>query len=183
MVVPTQGRAAVRHAARSAVRKGTTLISATNGMHEVENLLAPQPTLPKAFKASWSLNGLEPCDWYLDTRASAHMTPDFSHLDQASITRNRQTRRVVAIDKRDGGLYVMERENSTFISVLKNKALHASYDLWHARLGHPTSSTVSPHRFSEGTALPTKVFVVLIPPPLSFISPAMLNLMNTTFPP
>ena len=42
---------------------------------------------------------------------------------------NRQTRRVVATGKRDGGLYVLERGNSAFVSVLKNKSLHASYDL------------------------------------------------------
>ena len=42
---------------------------------------------------------------------------------------NRQTRRMVATGKRDGGLYVLERGNSAFIFVLKNKALHASYDL------------------------------------------------------
>ena len=41
MVVPTPSRAAVRHAARSTARKDITLISATSGMHKVENLLAP----------------------------------------------------------------------------------------------------------------------------------------------
>ncbi|KAL6350717.1 hypothetical protein AAG906_028176 [Vitis piasezkii] len=40
--------------------------------------------LAEAFKASCSLNGPEPSDWYLDTGASAHMTLDLSHLDQAS---------------------------------------------------------------------------------------------------
>ncbi|KAL6323639.1 hypothetical protein AAG906_039235 [Vitis piasezkii] len=164
MAVPTPGRATVRHAARSAAKKGTTLIRATNGMHG-------------AFKASYFLNGPEPSDWYVDTGASAHMTPDLSHLDQArnytGKERNRQTGRVVATGKRDGGLYVLEHGNSAFIYVLKNKALHASYDLWHACLGHHTSSIACPHRFSE-------VFTVLIPLPLSFISPTMLNLMNTT---
>ena len=165
--------------------------------------------LVEAFKASYSLNGPEPSDWYLDTGASAHMTPDLSHLDQASnytskdrvvvgndaflpIThtdtispilflelldvlvvphstknllsiskltsdfplavtftnnffsiQNRQTGRVVATGKRDGGLYVLERGNSAFISILKNKILHASYDLWHARLGHVSHSFIS----------------------------------------
>jgi len=46
------------------------------------------------------------------------------------------TRKVVATGKHDGGLYMLERGNSAFISVLKNKSLHASYDLWHARLRH-----------------------------------------------
>ena len=56
---------------------------------------------------------------------------------------NRQTRRFMATDKRYGSLYVLERGNSTFIFVLKNKALHASYDLWHACLGHVSHSVIS----------------------------------------
>ena len=165
--------------------------------------------LAEAFKASCFLNGPEPSDWYLDTGALAHMTPDLSHLDQASnymgkdrvvigngvslpIThtgtisptpslelldvlvvprltknllsiskltfdfplvvtftnnffsiQNRQTGRVVATGKRDSGLYVLECGNSAFIFVLKNKALHASYDLWHAHLGHVSHSVIS----------------------------------------
>jgi hypothetical protein len=43
--------------------------------------------------------------------------------------------KVVATGRRDGGLYMLERGNSAFISVLKKKSLHASYDLWHAHLG------------------------------------------------
>ena len=56
---------------------------------------------------------------------------------------NRQTGRVVATGKRDGGLYVLERGNSAFISILKNKSLRASYDLWHARLGHVNHYVIS----------------------------------------
>ena len=57
--------------------------------------------------------------------------------------KNRQTGRVVATDKRDGGLYVLERGNSAFISALRNKSLRASYDLWHARLSHVNHSIIS----------------------------------------
>ncbi|KAL6348236.1 hypothetical protein AAG906_005527 [Vitis piasezkii] len=64
-------------------------------------------------------------------------TPSLELLD------NCQTERVVATSKRDGGLYVLECGNSAFIFVLKNKALHASYDLWHARLGHVSHSVIS----------------------------------------
>lgn len=56
---------------------------------------------------------------------------------------NRQTGRVVATGKRDGGLYVLDRGNSDFISALRNKSLRASYDLWHARLGHVNHSVIS----------------------------------------
>jgi len=53
------------------------------------------------------------------------------------------TGKVVATGRRDGGLYVLERGNSAFISVLKNKSLHYSYDLWHARLGHVNHSILA----------------------------------------
>ena len=49
---------------------------------------------------------------------------------------NRQTGKVVAIGKHDGGLYVLKCDIFAFIFVLKNKSLHASFDLWCARLGH-----------------------------------------------
>ena len=50
---------------------------------------------------------------------------------------------MVEIGKRDGELYVLEHGNSVFISVLKNKAFHASYDLWHARLRHVSHYVIS----------------------------------------
>lgn len=43
-------------------------------------------------------------------------------------------------DKSDRGIYVLERGNSAFLSILKNKSLHASFDLWHAYLGHVNHS-------------------------------------------
>ena len=67
------------------------------------------------------------------------LTSDFplsiTFTNNLLIIQNRQTGRVVATGKRDGGLYVLERGNLAFISVLRNKSLRASYDLWHARLG------------------------------------------------
>ena len=49
----------------------------------------------------------------------------------------------MATGKRDGGLYVLERGNSAFILALRNISLRASYDLWHARLGHVNHSVIS----------------------------------------
>ena len=60
MAVPTLGRATVCHATRFATRKGTTLISSTSGMHGVENLLAPQPTLPRPLRPPAFLMDLSP---------------------------------------------------------------------------------------------------------------------------
>ncbi|KAL6330148.1 hypothetical protein AAG906_040068 [Vitis piasezkii] len=110
--------------------------------------------LVEAFKASYSLNGPEPSDWYLDIGASAHMTPNLSHLDQASIytgkdrvvVRNGASLPITHTESsigKGGGLYMLECGNSAFIYVLKNKALHASYDLWHARLGHVSHFVIS----------------------------------------
>ncbi len=49
----------------------------------------------------------------------------------------------MATGRRDDSLYVLERDNSAVVSVLKNKSLYASYDLWHARLGHVNHSIIS----------------------------------------
>jgi hypothetical protein len=75
------------------------------------------------------------------------LTHDFplsvTFTDNFFTIQNRRMGRVVATGKRDGGLYVLERGNSAFISILKNKSLHASYDLWHSRLGHVNHSIIS----------------------------------------
>ena len=68
---------------------------------------------------------------------------------------NRQTGRMVATSKRDGSLYVLERRNSAFVSVLKNKSLHASYALWHARLGHVNYFVISFLNKKEQISLPS----------------------------
>ena len=149
-------------------------------------------------------------DWYTDTGAAAHMTPDSSQLDKVepyngkdcvivgngaflpithvgtlsptpninlsdvlvvpqltknllsiskltsdyplSITfidtsfliQNRNTGKVVATGRRHkDGLYVLEHSQSAFISSLKNNSLRASYDVWHARLGHVSHFIIS----------------------------------------
>jgi hypothetical protein len=75
------------------------------------------------------------------------LTNDFpfsvTFIDNFFTIQNRQTRRVVATGRRDDSLYVLERDNSAVVSVLKNKSLYASYDLWHARLGHVNHSIIS----------------------------------------
>ena len=75
------------------------------------------------------------------------LTNDFpfsvTFIDNFFTIQNRQTRRVVATDRRDGSLYLLERGNSAVVSVLKNKSLYASYDFWHARLGHVNHSISS----------------------------------------
>lgn len=48
----------------------------------------------------------------------------------------------MATDKRDV-VYVLECGNPAFLSILRNKYLHASYELWHARLGHVNRSIIS----------------------------------------
>ena len=38
---------------------------------------------------------------------------------------------------------MLERGHSVFLSVLRNKKLHASFELWHSRLGHVNHSILS----------------------------------------
>jgi hypothetical protein len=58
-------------------------------------------------------------------------------IDTSFIIQNCNTGKVVATGgHRKDGLYVLERSQSTFVSSLKNNSLCASYDIWHARLGH-----------------------------------------------
>ena len=52
------------------------------------------------------------------------------------VVHNRITGTTVAKGKQEGGLYVLECGNSAFVYVLRNKNLHASFKLWHDRLGH-----------------------------------------------
>ena len=65
----------------------------------------------------------------------------FSHDN--FVVQNRVTRLEVATSKQEDGLYVLECGNSAFVFVLQNKNLHASFELWHARLGHVNCSILS----------------------------------------
>jgi hypothetical protein len=57
---------------------------------------------------------------------------------------NRNTGKVVATGCRHkAGLYVLEHSQSVFVSSLKNNSLRASYDVWHACLGHVSHSIIS----------------------------------------
>ena len=76
-------------------------------------------------------------------------SPDFQLLVFIIFTnnfftiQNHETGRMVATGKQDGDLYVLERGNSSFVSILKNKSLHTSYALWFARLGHVNYYVIS----------------------------------------
>ena len=61
----------------------------------------------------------------------------------------------MATSKWDGDLYVLKRGNSAFVSVLKNKSLHASYALWHAHLRHVNYSVISFLNKKEQISLPS----------------------------
>ena len=75
------------------------------------------------------------------------LTKDFPLLvtfnDSSFIIQNKITRTVVATGRCDDGLHVLERGNVVFIFVLNKSVLAASYDLWHARLGHVNHSIIS----------------------------------------
>ena len=65
----------------------------------------------------------------------------FSHDN--FVVQNQVKGLAVATGKWEYGLYVLERGNSTCVSVLQNKNLHASFELWHALLGHVNCSILS----------------------------------------
>jgi hypothetical protein len=75
------------------------------------------------------------------------LTKDFPLLvtfnDSSFIIQNKITRTVVATGRCDDGLHVLERGNVVFIFVLNKSVLAASYDLWHAHLGHVNHSIIS----------------------------------------
>lgn len=75
------------------------------------------------------------------------LTTDFSLYvtfnNNFFIVQNRQMGRVEATSKRDGGLYVLECGNSTFLCVLKNKYFYASFDLWYASIEHVNHLVIS----------------------------------------
>jgi hypothetical protein len=112
------------------------------------------------------------------------LTNDFpfsvTFIDNFFTIQNRQTGMVVATGRRDGGLYVLECGNSTFVSVLKNKSLYASYDLWHARLGHVNHSIISllnkQGQLHLTSLLPSPVYVVHVN--LQRITVCLILVMN-----
>uniref|UniRef100_A0A2N9HI66 Uncharacterized protein n=1 Tax=Fagus sylvatica TaxID=28930 RepID=A0A2N9HI66_FAGSY len=72
------------------------------------------------------------------------LTSDFpfsiTFTNDRFIIQNQVTRRVVATGRRENGLYVLERGHQSLISVLSNNCPQASFDVWHAHLGHVTAA-------------------------------------------
>jgi hypothetical protein len=75
------------------------------------------------------------------------LTSDFpfsiTFTNDRFIIQNQVTRRVVATGQRENGLYVLERGHQSLISVLSNNCPQASFDVWHAHLGHVSHSIIS----------------------------------------
>ncbi|KAM0053130.1 putative RNA-directed DNA polymerase [Helianthus debilis subsp. tardiflorus] len=70
-------------------------------------------------------------DWTCDTGATTHMLPN---------TRgDRVTKEVLAQGRREDGLYVLKNKEACFVST---KCPSASFELWHARLGHVNFDTL-----------------------------------------
>ena len=75
------------------------------------------------------------------------LTSDFpfsiTFTNDRFIIQNQVTRRVVVTGQRENGLYVLERGHQSLISVLSNNCPQASFDVWHAHLGHVSHSIIS----------------------------------------
>ncbi|KAG6389172.1 hypothetical protein SASPL_150631 [Salvia splendens] len=76
----------------------------------------PVANIAEAFSASSIASDPPISDWYLDTGASAHMTP-----------------LIYVIRSRMDGLYVLDDTKSALVAARTPKA---SFELWHSRLGH-----------------------------------------------
>ena len=59
------------------------------------------------------------------------------------IIQNLQTRKVVASGKHVDGLYVLKRGHQAFSAVITKFSLCNSFAIWHARLGHVSSTIIS----------------------------------------
>ncbi|KAJ9552360.1 hypothetical protein OSB04_016405 [Centaurea solstitialis] len=86
-------------------------------------------------------------DWFVDSGASAHMTPSTATLDSSmpytGNDHNRRTKDILARGRCDNGLYVLEQGHKALMAGLKSNRLRASYELWHNRLGHVAFETIS----------------------------------------
>ncbi|KAG6783821.1 hypothetical protein POTOM_009495 [Populus tomentosa] len=66
-----------------------------------------------------------------------------SFTDNDFIIQNLHNQRVVASGKHVDGLYVLKRGHQAFSTVLAKSSLCNSFAVWHARLGHVSSSIIS----------------------------------------
>ncbi|XP_071715239.1 uncharacterized protein [Rutidosis leptorrhynchoides] len=60
---------------------------------------------------------------------------DVLFSDPMFFIQNHRTKETLATGRRRNGLYVLERSQHAFLAKLSSKRLHASFDLWHNRLG------------------------------------------------
>jgi len=59
------------------------------------------------------------------------------------VIQNLVTGKVVATGRRENDLYVLKRGHHSLLSVFPNNCPRASFDVWHARLGHMSHSIIS----------------------------------------
>ncbi|GJV75031.1 retrovirus-related pol polyprotein from transposon TNT 1-94 [Tanacetum coccineum] len=108
-------------------------------------------------------------NWHVDSGATDHMTPAYNSLHHSSpypekllsvsklttdhpvdvlfsqpffYIHDRKTKRVLARGRCEHGLYVLKDEPTAFIATAK-VIKPASYELWHARLGHVSFDVIS----------------------------------------
>ncbi|KAJ0864428.1 putative RNA-directed DNA polymerase [Helianthus annuus] len=115
--------------------------------------------LAQAFHASCTLNPNQP-DWTSDTGATTHMVPPDTPLNSSApysgnervvfgngkslpVIRDRKTKEVLARGRCDNGLYVLDHGQKAFMAEVKSPHLRASYEQWHARLGHVSHDIIS----------------------------------------
>ncbi|KAJ0781817.1 putative RNA-directed DNA polymerase [Helianthus annuus] len=105
----------------------------------------PDEALAKAFHAQCHVTDNSP-DWNADTGATDHMQPGFEGLDHAAPyqgkSHDRKTKRVLAKGVCENGLYVLKDSPQALVATT-GVSTRASYELWHARLGHVSFDSIS----------------------------------------
>ncbi|XP_076913547.1 uncharacterized protein LOC143572213 [Bidens hawaiensis] len=122
-------------------------------------------SLARAFHAQCHVNTNTP-DWNVDSSATAHMTSDLDGLinpllikkllsvskltsdysvdfllsQQFFHIQDRKTKRVLAKGRCENGLYMLKEVPQALVATISRQA---SFELWHARLGHVAFDTIS----------------------------------------
>ncbi|GJW54467.1 retrovirus-related pol polyprotein from transposon TNT 1-94, partial [Tanacetum coccineum] len=96
-------------------------------------------SLAKAFHVQCHINSNTP-DWHVDSGATDHMTPACDPLHHSSLYPGNA--KVMFWKCYQLGLYVLKDEPTAFIATAK-VIKPASYELWHARLGHVSFDVIS----------------------------------------
>ncbi|GAB2256792.1 hypothetical protein Droror1_Dr00022851 [Drosera rotundifolia] len=110
--------------------------------HKANNCEAPPSSIAAAQPfTALHLSDQSGSNWYPDTGASHHMTPD-SSLPTGFIVKELKTGRILLTGPRHGALYQVSNNKDVRSSPVCFQGQKSNGDVWHARLGHPSSQVL-----------------------------------------